>query len=80
MRKNFLVTCAALALALPLQAQDYPSLSLKMAHPLAQTFPGVEWDKWFAEEIERRSGGKIKIQIFLQHPLKGIKRLIFLKN
>ena len=63
MKKQLLVTFATLALTLPLQAQDFPSLSLKMAHPLAQTFPAAEWDKWFAEEIERRSGGKIKIQM-----------------
>jgi TRAP-type C4-dicarboxylate transport system substrate-binding protein len=75
MKKHFLVTCAALALALPSQAQDYPSLSLKMAHPLAQTFPGAEWDKWFAEEIEKRSGGKIKIQIFWSGQLGGLTEI-----
>jgi len=83
MKKHFLLSCAALALALPSHAQDYPSLSLKMAHPLAQTFPGAEWDKWFAEEIERRSGGKIKIQIFWSGQLGGlteIKNLVLLNR
>ena len=46
-----------------------------MAHPLAQTFPGAEWDKWFAEEVERRSGGKIKIQIFWSGQLGGLTEI-----
>ena len=50
-------------------------MSLKMAHPLAQTFPGAEWDKWFAEEVERRSGGKIKIQIFWSGQLGGLTEI-----
>ena len=75
MKKQLLVTFATLALALPSQAQDFPSLSLKMAHPLAQTFPAAEWDKWFAEEIDRRSGGKIKIQIFWSGQLGGLSEI-----
>jgi len=75
MKKLLLMSCAAVAFSLPVQAQDYPSLSLKMAHPLAQTFPGAEWDKWFAEEIERRSGGKIKIQIFWSGQLGGLTEI-----
>lgn len=75
MKKTILAICAALAFVLPTHAQEYPTLSLKMAHPLAQTFPGVEWDKWFADEIERRSGGKIKIQIFWAGQLGGLMEI-----
>ena len=45
-------------------AQDYPSLSLRLAHPLPQTWPAAEWDGWWAEEVARRSGGKIQIEVF----------------
>jgi TRAP-type transport system periplasmic protein len=45
-------------------AQDYPSLSLRMAHPLPETWPAAEWDSWWAEEVARRSGGKIQIEVF----------------
>jgi TRAP-type C4-dicarboxylate transport system substrate-binding protein len=75
MKKFLLMSFAAMAFSLPVHAQDYPTLSLKMAHPLAQTFPGAEWDKWFAEEIERRSGGKIKIQIFWSGQLGGLTEI-----
>ena len=75
MKKFLLMNLAAMALSLPVQAQDYPTMSLKMAHPLAQTFPGAEWDKWFAEEVERRSGGKIKIQIFWSGQLGGLTEI-----
>lgn len=75
MKKLLLMGCAALSFSFPVQAQDYPSLSLRMAHPLAQTFPGAEWDKWFADEVERRSGGKIKIQIFWSGQLGGLTEI-----
>ena len=45
-------------------AQEYPSLSLRLAHPLPQTWPAAEWDAWWAEEVTRRSGGKIQIEVF----------------
>ncbi|MDF3072467.1 MAG: hypothetical protein K0S54_134 [Alphaproteobacteria bacterium] len=46
-------------------AQDYPEMSLKMAHSLPETYvQSQKADKWFFEELEKRSGGKIKTQIF----------------
>ncbi|APE42398.1 hypothetical protein BOO69_02435 [Sulfitobacter alexandrii] len=56
-------------------AQDYPSLSLRMAHPLPETWPAVSWDKWWAEEVERRSGGKIDIEIFWSGQLGGLTEI-----
>lgn len=75
MKKLLLASCAVMAMTLPAHAQEYPTLNLKMAHPLAQTFPAAEWDKWFAEEVERRSGGKIKIQIFWSGQLGGMTEI-----
>lgn len=71
------LAAATVLLAAPVaQAQDFPRLNLKMAHPLAQSWPGVEWDKWFAEEVERRSGGNIKIQIFWAGQLGGLTEVM----
>ena len=56
-------------------AQDYPSLSLRMAHPLPETWPAVNWDKWWAEEVERRSDGKIDIEIFWSGQLGGLTEI-----
>ena len=77
MKKLLLASCTAMtmAMALPVQAQEYPALNLKMAHPLAQTYPAAEWDKWFADEVGRRSGGKIKIQIFWSGQLGGMTEI-----
>lgn len=64
-----LIATAALGAALSFgaiaaSAEDYPSMNLRMAHPLPEVWPGVEWDKWWAEEVSERSGGKINIEIF----------------
>lgn len=75
MKKLLLAAIAAVALGAPAYADEYPPLNLKMAHPLAQTFPGAEWDKWFADEVQRRSGGKIKIQIFWSGQLGGMTEI-----
>src|SRR5688572_26467168 len=47
----------------PSIAQDYPAMNLRFAHYLPATLAGSMVDKWFADEIQRRSGGKIKINI-----------------
>lgn len=65
----------ALALALPGFAQDYPSLNLRMAHPLPETWPAAEWDKWWAEEVGRRSQGRINIEIFWAGQIGGLTEI-----
>ncbi len=45
-------------------AADYPQMSLRMAHFGPKVFVQSGIDQWFADEIERRSDGKIKIRIF----------------
>jgi len=57
-------------------AQDYPSMSLKFAHLTPATFPGAPVDKWFAEEITKRSGGKIKVQVFWAESLGKARELL----
>lgn len=50
-------------------AQDYPSLNLKLAHFGPSNFTGAKVDQWFADEVKKRSGGKIRIQIFWSESL-----------
>lgn len=45
-------------------AADYPKMKLRLAHFGPQVFVQSGVDQWFADEIERRSGGNISIQIF----------------
>lgn len=56
-------------------AQDYPTLSLRMAHPLPQTWPAAEWDAWWAEEVTRRSDGKIQIEVFWAGQIGGLTEI-----
>jgi TRAP-type C4-dicarboxylate transport system substrate-binding protein len=53
-------------------AEDYPQVSLRMAHPLPESWPAVQWDKWWAEEVTRRSGGNVQIEIFWSGQLGGL--------
>lgn len=53
--------CASAAMS---QAPAYPKLKLRMAHFLTSNFPGPIVDQWFADEVKKRSGGNIEIQIF----------------
>ncbi|MGY6633871.1 MAG: TRAP transporter substrate-binding protein DctP [Alkalilacustris sp.] len=63
-----------LALAAPAMA-DYPNMSLRMAHPLPETWPAAEWDKWWAEEVERRSDGAIRIEVFWAGQIGGLTEI-----
>lgn len=46
------------------RADQYPSMTLKLAHFVPANWTGSKVDQWFADEVNKRSGGKIKIQIF----------------
>jgi TRAP-type C4-dicarboxylate transport system substrate-binding protein len=65
-RAAFGVAALALsaAFAAPAAAEDYPAMNLRHAHFIPETYPQPSVEKWWAEEIAKRSGGKIKIQIF----------------
>lgn len=69
----FAASMAAISLiSTPTIAEDYPDVTLRMAHPLPESWPAVQWDKWWAEEVTRRSEGKIKIEIFWSGQLGGL--------
>lgn len=44
-------------------AEDYPRMSLRLAHSFPEAFVQSGVDKWFAEEIGRRSDGQIRIRV-----------------
>jgi TRAP-type C4-dicarboxylate transport system substrate-binding protein len=73
MRKGLSATLVAATFALgstgAAMAQDYPSLNLKLAHFGPSNFTGSKIDKWFADEVRKRSGGKVRIQIFWSESL-----------
>lgn len=50
-------------------AEEYPSLNLKLAHLGPANFAGSKVDQWFADEVKKRSGGKIRIRIFWSESL-----------
>lgn len=56
-------TAVCLAFGSQARAQDYPDMDLRLAHAFPEAYVQSGVDKWWAQEIEQRSGGKIKIQI-----------------
>lgn len=74
MKQIKLIILAALSCALFTQAyasDSYPRISMNFAHFLPETYYGAHWEKWWAEEIEERSGGNITVQIFWAGSLGG---------
>lgn len=45
-------------------AQTYQKQKIRIAHFLPVTFAGVDVDKWFADEIKKRSGGAIDTEVY----------------
>jgi TRAP-type transport system periplasmic protein len=68
-RSIALLACAATLIATNAQGQDYPKLNLRFAHYINANTPQSEIDQWWASEIEKRSGGNIKITFFWSESL-----------
>lgn len=58
---TMLVAAAAIT---PAGAGEYPEMNLRLAHFFASGPVQSQIDAWWASEIERRSGGKVKVKIF----------------
>ena len=54
------ISAAALLITGPLAAQE----NLRFASFLPAALPQTQTDQWFADEVTKRSGGKLKIQVF----------------
>lgn len=57
-------TTLALALAFPAMAQELKPATLRMANVVPENSWFGRQHKWWAGEVEKRSGGKLKVQIF----------------
>ena len=58
------------------KAEEYPELKLRLAHFVPSQLTGSKVDQWWADEIEKRSGGKIKIEIFWAESLGKAKEIL----
>jgi len=59
-----LAAAALLGAAASAQAEDSPSMTLRYATGFPEAVYMNEPAKWFASEVEKRSGGKIKMKLF----------------
>ena len=55
-------------------------LNLRFADFLPATLPQMQVDQWFADELDRRSNGKIKIKIFFGSALGKPTELLKLEH
>jgi TRAP-type C4-dicarboxylate transport system substrate-binding protein len=57
-------------------AQDYPEMSLRYSSNIPEVVNTSKIDTYFSSEIEKRSGGKIKIQHFWANTLGGEAEIV----
>ena len=69
MNKVVLSLVALVLAGVPARGQEYPDISIRFGHTFPPTVGFSRIDQWFAEEMERRSGGRIKIKIFWSEAL-----------
>ncbi len=62
--KTVIFAAAAAAVLTALAPTVGQAQEVRFAEFLPATFPQSQIDQWFADEVEKRSGGKIKFQIF----------------
>ncbi|MBW8638177.1 TRAP transporter substrate-binding protein DctP [Hoeflea sp. WL0058] len=60
----------------PANAQDYPEMTLRYSSNIPEVVNTSEIDKYFSSEIEKRSGGAIKIQHFWANTLGGEAEIV----
>ena len=61
---SFIVAATAmLGVSTSVFAEEYPRMNLRLAHAFPSTWVQTGVDQWWADEIQKRSGNKIKINI-----------------
>lgn len=74
---GLLAPIAALSFALaPAQAEEYPKMTLRYSSNIPEVVNTSKIDKYFSSEIEKRSGGAIKIQHFWANTLGGEAEIV----
>tara|TARA_R100000005_G_C5003919_1_gene212740 strand:+ start:2905 stop:3954 length:1050 start_codon:yes stop_codon:yes gene_type:complete len=81
LKKNLTLGLAALALCSTavisnVSAEEYPSLNLRLAHFVPSNTAGAQWEQWWADEVEKRSNGQIKVKIFWAGSMGGPKEIL----
>ncbi len=59
-----LMAGVAVAGATTAYAQDYPSTNIRFGHSVSQTSTSSLADDWVSQEVEKRSNGQVKMQMF----------------
>lgn len=73
-RRRFGIGMAALGVAAPAIVRAQSPIRLKLAHAAAEVHPGHIAATSFKDEVEKRSGGRIRIQIFPNRQLGDDKQ------
>ena len=73
LRKTLLAAALPIAMLLAGTSSAMAEMTLRMSHQWTENNAGSKVDKWFAEEIEKRTNGEVKIKIFWAEALGKAK-------
>jgi TRAP-type C4-dicarboxylate transport system substrate-binding protein len=73
LRKTLLAAALPIAMLLAGTSSAMAEMTLRMSHQWTENNAGSEIDKWFAEEIAKRTNGEVKIKIFWAEALGKAK-------
>lgn len=76
--KTLLFAAAGIVLGNAALAADYPKINLRLAHFLPSSTANAEWEQWWADEVEKRSGGNVTVKIFWAGSMGGPKEILSL--
>jgi TRAP-type transport system periplasmic protein len=71
-----LIAASLVVLAQAASAEDYPELTFKYSSNIPEVINTSKIDTYFSSELEKRSGGKIKIQHFWANTLGGEQEIV----
>ena len=74
-RRHFIGAAAATGIAIHGRAQAQSTTSLRIAHVLSPSEPAHEACLRFAERVNARSQGRVKMEVFPQGQLGGNKEI-----
>jgi len=78
LRKILLPLCAASALTA--MSSVASTVTLQMNHQMPSSAVGSQVDQWFADEVEKRTDGEVKLRIFWSEGLGAAKETLSLLN
>ena len=59
-----------------ISAETFKPVTLKFASPFPENSYPSKYHKWWAEEVEKRTGGKVKVQVFWMESLVKFKDML----